>query len=162
MWIDHLCIVRESSAEAMDERRIGELLAPFIGGIPGRPGLVVDARPSTARKGPTATYRLLAALGMPMASPVTLSFARPDGVADALESLLTIAPEGALLLVTARHSGQSRFAACCLVSALPMTENSVPLPECPAAAEPGDAFTDLMLGLRARYGEALSSVPAQA
>jgi hypothetical protein len=161
MWIDHLYLVQSDGAGAMDERRIGELLAPFIGTLPGRPRVVVDVRPTAARESSTATYQLLVALGLPSAAPVTVSFARPDGVADALESLLAIASGGTLLLVTARRSGRPRLAACCLVSDLPMTANSVPLPECPAGAEPGDPFTDVMLALHARYGEALSPVPAQ-
>ena len=161
MWISQLYVVREDGAGAMDERRIGELLAPFIGGMPRRPHVVVDARPAAARESPTATYQLLAALGMPSATPVTVSFARSDGVADALESLLAIAPDGTLLLVTARLSGRSPFAACCLVSSLPLTMNSAPLPEHPAAAGPGDPFTAVLLALHERYGDALSPVPAQ-
>jgi hypothetical protein len=179
MWIDHLYVLREDGPGAMDEQRIGQLLAPCIARMPRRPRIVVDARPAAARgESATATYRLLAALGMPSATPVTVSFTRPDGVADVLESLLTIAADGMLLLVTVRNSAQSRLAACCLVSGQPVTANSVPLPERPVMAErrggsggssppeparqeSGDPFTDVMLALNARYGEALSAVPAQ-
>jgi hypothetical protein len=158
MWIDHLYLVQAEGVGAIDEQRIGELLAPFIGALPRRPRTVVDVRPTAVREGPTATYRLLVALGLPSAAPVTVSFVRPDGVADVLESLLAMAPGGTLLLVTARHSGRPRFAACCLVSDLPMTANSARLPDCPAVAQPGDPFTDVMLALH-RPEPSVRSVP---
>lgn len=162
MWIDHLHIVWEECAEVMAERRIGALLAPSVEEMSERPRLVVDTMPAAACDGPTASYRLIEALGLPTASPVRLSFTRPDAITDTLESLLSIAPGGVLLLVTAWHSGQGWFAACCLVSSLPITANSVSLSgKCQAAAESGYSFPEFMLDLHARYGEVLSPIPAQ-
>jgi hypothetical protein len=155
MWIDQVSIRLTDALNVMDERRIGQLLTPVINRFPARPDVVIDARPAVARDGATATYRLLAALGLPSAAPVTVSFARRDGAIDILESLLAATPGGGpLLLVIATRVGPSHLAGCCLLADRPITADSVQLRGLlnPEAGEPVDAFAGVVLSFSEKEG----------
>jgi hypothetical protein len=148
VWIDCAEGRRVDDAGPAFEQWARELIAPAIGRLPVRPGMVIDARMAGAHGGPTATYRLLLALGLPSAAPVRISFARPDAAFDVLESLLSAAPHGdPALLATTTSRSPPLLAGCALVSRRPITARSV-LGGRPAsfkAGQLGDLLAELML-----------------
>jgi hypothetical protein len=144
MWVSRVTV--GTAARPPSESAIAAALRDALSAGP-QPAMVVDSRAAAARAGSTSTYRLLTALGLTRAAPVSAWSADATGAWDALDVLLdTLPADGRVLLVAVGGRAPYRWGSAVITRTGTGTGPS-PLrrPALPPGAAVGNGFLDLVL-----------------
>jgi hypothetical protein len=119
-------VIESATSGAIGDTHLVQLLEPVVAASAARPCMLIDCRDPADRERSTATYGLLAALGLAEASPVALTcVADAAGAYGTLRTVVSACPGDLPALLVATAGDSPKLVATALVADRPLGPHSV-------------------------------------